>query len=91
MRFIQQVRIENQQKRMAFGKKLKLIRKNNGLSQKELAKLLGCSVSTLSTYENGQFFPKPKTVHKLAELYNVPVDELLYGYAICPCCGKRMD
>lgn len=40
-----------------FAKRLTLLRKQNGLSQKEMAKILEISVSTLSKIERGELSP----------------------------------
>lgn len=56
-----------------FGEKLKDIRFMRGLSQDELAALLGTSKQVISRYETGQRTPKLDVVQKYAEKLHVPL------------------
>jgi transcriptional regulator with XRE-family HTH domain len=57
---------------MMFGKKLKKIRKENGISQQELAKKLGyVNNSYISDVENGIFVPSKKKLKKIAKTLKV--------------------
>lgn len=58
-------------------KKLKLLRKQKGLSQAETAELLGITQSAYSRYESGQRQPDLDILKKIAKIYNVSVDDLL--------------
>lgn len=53
------------------------LRKSMGMSQLELAKILGVSQQTVSKYENGIREPDNKTLVKLSEIFNVSTDYLL--------------
>lgn len=54
------------------------IRRNNmGLSQKQLAKLVGVSVVQIVNWENRKFMPKAFTLCNLADVFCCTVDELL--------------
>lgn len=53
---------------------LKAARVNAGYSQKEAAKLLGISNTTLCSWENGKTFPDQPMIEKLCELYGVTYD-----------------
>lgn len=55
---------------------IKAARVNAGLTQKEAAKRLGISNSTLGNWENGQTMPDIKQVEKLCEMYGVTYDAL---------------
>lgn len=55
-----------------FTKQLKKIMVEKGITQKEIAKLLGVSHVFISTYLNGKRNPKPSTIHKIANALNVP-------------------
>ena len=55
---------------------LEAARVNAGLSQKEVAKSLGVSNKTVSSWENGKTFPKGDKILKLCDLYGVPFDNL---------------
>ena len=54
-------------------------RRNNGLLQSELAKLLNVSQGTISQYETGNSEPDNETLKAIARIFNVSVDEIL-GY-----------
>ena len=56
---------------------LKNLRKEKKLLQKDIAKLLGISVSTYSNWEQGKFEPDNASLQKLADYFNVSVDYLL--------------
>ena len=56
---------------------IKEIRKNIGFSQKEVAKNLKVTQSTVSSWEAGRYEPDSASLQKLADLFNVTVDALL--------------
>jgi transcriptional regulator with XRE-family HTH domain len=55
---------------------LKIKRWESGIKQYELAILLGCSSTYLSMVENGRIEPTEHFKDKVAEIFNIPVDEL---------------
>jgi transcriptional regulator with XRE-family HTH domain len=57
--------------------KLRVLRKERGLTQKEAAELANVSPWTLSTLESGKQPPYMPTVTKIARAYGVPVEELV--------------
>ena len=57
--------------------RLREIRKARGLSQEEVARLLGVSQSLISAYEKEERMPPVKKLVKLAKILNVSVEELL--------------
>ena len=57
---------------------LKAARVNAELSQKDVAKALGVSNKTISSWENGDTFPSAKYVTLLCELYNVSYDDIIF-------------
>ncbi len=59
-----------------FAENLKSIRKRNGMTQTELAKMLGKKKSTISNYETNYSTPSYETLQKLSEIFNVSIDEL---------------
>ncbi len=61
----------------SFGERLREIRKERGLSQEKMAKLLGTSKQILSRYELGQRSPKIEQVQRYAQKLQVSVDYLL--------------
>ncbi|MHC5354506.1 helix-turn-helix domain-containing protein [Myroides sp. LJL115] len=62
---------------MTFGKKIALLRKELGLSQRELAKSLHTSVSVISRYERDEMIPSVDTAKKIAEILGSTVGYLL--------------
>lgn len=60
-----------------FGDRLKQLRKENNLLQKELADMLNVSASTIGMYERNQRDPDTNTLRFLADYFNVSVDYLL--------------
>lgn len=60
-------------------KMLRILRKNKGLSMKELGEIIGVAESTVSQYETGKREPDFETLLKLGEYFNVSVDYLLRG------------
>ncbi len=59
------------------GKKLKNLRENQGLLQKELAREMGISLSSISMYERGERQPDNETLKKFSQYFNVSIDYLL--------------
>jgi transcriptional regulator with XRE-family HTH domain len=57
--------------------KLKTLRKNLKLTQKQVAKEIGLNVETYANYEVGRREPDNKMLVKLADFFNVSLDELL--------------
>ena len=57
--------------------KLKSLRKQYGLSQREAASRLGISTSVISAYENGERTPSTENLLALSYLYKCSTDYLL--------------
>ncbi len=57
-------------------KKLKEYRNKLGLTQDKVAKTLGLSTQTYQNYELGKREPDNNTLVKLAEFYNISLDEM---------------
>ena len=57
--------------------KLKSLRKQYGLSQREAASRLGISPSVISAYENGERTPSTENLLALSYLYKCSTDYLL--------------
>ncbi len=60
-----------------FGNYLCGLREGRGLSQAQLAELLGVTDKAVSKWENGRAKPKTDTIRNIAEIFGVSVDELL--------------
>ena len=61
---------------MTIGEKIKNIRKEEGLTQKELAAGTGIDDATIRKYESGKLNPKPATLAKIAKGLGVDVNVL---------------
>src|SRR3954466_15824430 len=59
------------------GPRLKRIRKERGVTLRDLAESTGISTSTLSRLENGQRRPSLELLLPLAQAYRVPLDDLV--------------
>lgn len=63
---------------MSFGEKIKKLRENKGLTQVELAKMIGTSSKMVSNYEAKNMRPRKKEIYeKMAEIFEVNVNHLL--------------
>ena len=60
-----------------FGERLKQLRKEKKLTQQELGEVIGVSKVSISTYENGVFYPEVKNFLALAEYFEVSLDYLV--------------
>ena len=62
-----------------LGNRLKSLRQEKGLSQKEVAKLIGTTDVSIGRYEMDARVPKADILNSLAKLYDVEIDYLLTG------------
>ncbi|MFN8492549.1 MAG: helix-turn-helix transcriptional regulator [Caldilineaceae bacterium] len=60
-----------------LGEKLYTLRKQQGLTQMQLAELLGIKYSHVGKMERGQRLPSLEVLAKLMEIFNVSCDQLL--------------
>lgn len=63
-------------RKMNIGGKLKELRKQSGLTQEELSLKLGISRVNYTRYEIGQVRPDYETLVKIADFYDVSLDEI---------------
>lgn len=56
-----------------FSEQLKIARKQKGLSQAALGKLLGVQAQTVGRWETGKSKPNLETINKLCEALDVPL------------------
>ena len=62
---------------MKFGEKLYDLRKKNGYTKVELAKMLGVTTRTIAGYEKEDRYPKKREIYqKLSEIFQVPLNYL---------------
>ena len=62
---------------MNLSENLKKIRKDNNLSQEDLAEKLGVSRQSVSKWESGRAYPEMDKVLELCKLFNLNIDDLL--------------
>lgn len=62
---------------MDFSEKLKEIRKNEGLSQEQLAEKIGVSRQAITKWETGKGLPDIENMVIIAEIFKTTLDELL--------------
>lgn len=62
-----------------FAKRIVELRRQKGLSQKQLGEMLGVSNKAVSKWENGESMPKMSTMLSLAEILGIDGNELI-GY-----------
>lgn len=60
-----------------LGEKIKKYREIKGITQAEIAELLGVSPATVSKYEAGTLEPNIESIKKISELFEVSIDKLL--------------
>ena len=62
---------------MLFPEKLRQLRAESGLKQKDIAKKIGVDIPMYSRFEHGERRPKRETVVKLAKIYGTDVEQLV--------------
>ena len=65
--------MEREVKRLNSG----VYRKIKKLTQKQVAKQLGISKATLSSWETGKSLPNIKQLYKMSKILGVPMEDLL--------------
>lgn len=61
---------------MGLQEKIKELRSNKGISQKKLADAIGVAQSSINYWEKGQRTPSVAAAQKLADYFNITLDEL---------------
>ena len=60
-----------------FSERVKIVRKEAGLTQKELALILNLSNGTVAMWEMGKRNPSRESLKGLSKIFNKPIDYLL--------------
>lgn len=60
-----------------IGEKIKTLRKERKLTQKELAYKVGVTASTITKYETGQLEPNLETLNRIADTFNISISNLI--------------
>ena len=66
----------------SFGHYLKILRKERGISLRELAKQVGISHNTLALYEREHTVPSVENGFTIAEYFGLPLEYFLKGEAV---------
>ena len=61
----------------SVGKSLREVRNRYGMNQENLALKLGIKRQTISSYERGVTFPDIFTLIRIADVFNISLDELV--------------
>ena len=64
-------------RKQTFGAMIATMRKENGMTQLELAEKMGVTDKAVSKWERDLSFPDINSIPKLADVFNVTVDELM--------------
>lgn len=59
-----------------WGRRIRAFRKLKGLTQAELAKSIGISLSILGEIERGNRMPNEKVIQKVSDILDVSIEEL---------------
>ena len=62
-----------------IGKFLASLRKENNLTQEDIAEKLNVNVKSVSRWENGRNLPDPSIMKEICKIYNVSINELFNG------------
>lgn len=63
---------------MNVGEAIKILRKNQGLSQKELAQKCGLSANALCSIEKNSSIPSKESLDKICHALAIPVSYLMF-------------
>lgn len=78
---------------MTFSEKLRLIRRNKGLTQEALAETLNVSRQAVAKWESGQAYPDIDNLIRISDLFSVTVDYLVRDREcmLTVCAGPDRD
>lgn len=60
-----------------IGEKIKMLRKEKKLTQKELANEIGVTASTVTKYENGQLEPNIEVLNRISNIFRISISALV--------------
>lgn len=60
-----------------IGEKIKTLRKDRKFTQKELAKKIGVTASTVTKYENGQLEPNIEVLNRISNIFRISISALV--------------
>ena len=82
-------RSQEQMKKKTLGMMISSLRKENGMTQLELAEKMGVTDKAVSKWERDLSCPDVNTIPKLAEIFNISVDELMQVKADSQSADKK--
>jgi len=68
---------EDTMNKKTFGSMIATLRKQNGMTQLDLAEKMGVTDKAVSKWERDLSFPDVNSIPKLAEIFDISVDELM--------------
>lgn len=74
---------------MAIGDQIKKLRKQQHMTQKQLAKESGIAEITIRQYEAGKYMPKHDNLMKLANVFGVDITDIVEDYYQVGVNGRR--
>lgn len=78
---------------MDVGNNIKKERLKKGYTQKQLADQIYVTAQAVSRWEKGEIEPNLDILHKMSEIFNCKIDDLIYGSSelVCERCGKVIE
>lgn len=70
--------------RAEIGARLKEVRLSAGLSQADVARVLGANRQTVSAWECGRSMPSGNDWYRIGKLYGASLDYIVYGIRMVP-------
>ena len=74
---------------MEFSEKLQQLRKQNDLTQEQLAKALYVSRTAISKWESGKGYPSIDSLKEISKFFSVTIDALLSGEKLISIAEKE--
>ena len=62
--------------KVLLGKRIQELRKSNGLTQENMAELIGIEPSSISNIENGKYYPTAENLEKIINVLNTTPEKL---------------
>ena len=75
----------------SMGETISNLRKEKGMTQKDLADMLGITDKAVSKWERGVAYPDTATIPAIAEIFEVSVEELLSAKAAPAPTSKKTE
>jgi len=76
---------------MPFAEKLSKLRNERGMTQQEMAKLIGVGVAQMRRYEKGKSSPTLEVIKNIARTLGISADELIFDEAERVAAAKILD